>query len=112
LGQYAVGPYNILKEGAQAGLDVHHVGQKALMLQFIESYDMQAAPSILVPKHGHTIRGEEGIVSRSMSGPTSARDVVARDVRELRRVYPDISNSTLQQLIDLNKQVYPREMTR
>ncbi|MNP28553.1 hypothetical protein D3C76_1215230 [compost metagenome] len=37
----------------------------------------------------------------------SARDVVARDIRELRRVYPDVPNAKLQELISLNKAMYP-----
>lgn len=105
LGRYEVGSYNVLREGAEAGLDAHHVGQKALMRQFVEGYDPRTAPSILVPKAGHTIG--EGVVSRNMSGFNSARDVIARDIRELRRVYPDIPNNQLQRLIELNKQMYP-----
>jgi hypothetical protein len=96
---------NVLREGAQAGLDAHHVGQKALMRQFVSNYDLETAPAILVPKAGHTVG--EGVVSRSMNGFNSARDVIARDIRELRRVYPDIPNSKLQELIRLNKQMYP-----
>jgi len=62
----------------------------------VENYDPSTAPSILVPKAGHTIG--EGVVSRSMSGFNSARDVIARDIKELRRVYPDVPNSQLQRL--------------
>lgn len=32
---------------------------------------------------------------------------MARDIRELRRVYPDAPNSQLQELINLNKEMYP-----
>jgi hypothetical protein len=106
LGKYEVGAYQILKEGAQAGLDAHHVGQKALMSQLIPGYDQLTAPSILLPKLGHTIRGADGVVSRSMTGFENARQVVARDIGELRRVYPDIPNSRLQQLIKMNKDMY------
>ena len=105
LGRYDVGSYNILREGAESGLDAHHVGQKALMRQFVDGYDIGTAPSILVPKAGHTIG--EGVVSRNMSGFNGARDVIARDILELRRVYPDIPNTQLQRLIELNKQMYP-----
>jgi len=37
----------------------------------------------------------------------SAREVVARDIFELRRVYSDIPNKSLQELINLNKKMYP-----
>ncbi len=105
LGRYEVGSYNVLREGAEAGLDAHHVGQKALMRQFVEGYDLRTAPSILVPKAGHT-RGAD-VLSRNMSGFNNARDVIARDIWELRRVILDIPNSQLQRLIELNKQMYP-----
>jgi len=36
-----------------------------------------------------------------------ARSVLARDIKELRRVYPDIPNARLQELIQMNKQKYP-----
>jgi hypothetical protein len=106
-GKYDVGQYNLLRETAQKGLDAHHVGQKAVMRDLVPGYDPTIAPSILVPKVGHTIRGPQGIVSRSTSGFTSARQVIARDIGELRRVYPDIANEQLQRLIELNKSMYP-----
>jgi RHS repeat-associated protein len=105
-GPYTVGPYNVIK-GTFPGYDAHHVGQKALMLQLIAGYNPDTAPSILVPKVGHTIRGPNGIVSRSTEGLATPRDVLARDISELRRVYPDIPNEKLQELIQLNKGAYP-----
>lgn len=63
-----------------------------------------------MPRVGHAVSKEcVGIVSRSSINKktglpfTNARDVIARDIRELRRVYPDIPNTKLQELIDLNK---------
>lgn len=106
LGRFSVGRYDELV-GAVKGLDAHHVGQKALMKELIPGYDPLSAPSILVPKAGHTIRGPNGIVSRSMDGLTTPRDVLARDIKELRRVYPEVPNSQLQQLIRMNKDAYP-----
>ncbi|WP_295121513.1 hypothetical protein [uncultured Chitinophaga sp.] len=105
---WEVGAYNKLA-GVESGLDAHHVGQKALMKNFIPSYDMKTAPAILVPEVGHTTKGAFGIVSRSTKGFTNARQVLARDIFELRRVYKadGIPNSSLQQLIDLNKTKYP-----
>ena len=37
----------------------------------------------------------------------NARELLTRDIRELKRVYPEIPNSQLQELIDLNKSMYP-----
>jgi RHS repeat-associated protein len=105
-GKYSVGAYNAIR-GTVAGMDAHHVGQKALMQSLIPGYDALTAPAILVPKLGHTIRGPNGIVSRSMDGLHTPRDVLARDIRELRRVYSDVPNSSLQELIQMNKQTYP-----
>lgn len=82
------------------------------MKDVVPGYDPATAPAILVPKVGHTVRGPNGVVSRSMDGLNSARDVIARDIRELRRVYPDIPNSQLQELIRLNREMYPNSMVR
>jgi len=67
------------------------------------------APAILVPKVGHTVgHPTRGIVSRSTKGITSARQLLARDIRELKRVYPDIPRSQLEKLIEMNKKMYPQ----
>jgi hypothetical protein len=98
---YTVGLFSNLKNlvrGTRSGLDVHHVGQKAVMKVLIAGYDEANAPAILVSKFGHTksIPGV-GIVSRSTEGITCVRDLIARDILELRRVYPNIPNSSLQE---------------
>jgi len=85
-------------------LDIHHVGQKTVMKKFIPDYDPKTAPAILVPRIGHT-RGEN-VLDRNIFGHANPRDVIARDIKELRRVYPDIPNNQLQALIDLNKKTY------
>lgn len=105
-GLYKVGSYQDLK-GTVPGLDAHHVGQTALMKDMIPDYDRKTAPSILVPKEGHTIKGPNGIVSRNTEGLTTPRQVLARDINELRRVYPDVPNEQLQKLIQMNKDMYP-----
>ena len=110
-GKFTVGAYDDIR-GTVPGLDAHHVGQKAVMDNFVPGYNPGTAPSILVPKVGHTIRGPDGIVSRSTDGFTNAREVVARDIFELRRVYPDVPNSSLRELIDMNKSMYPGPMTK
>lgn len=94
--KWSVGTYeDLLKKAKGLGLDAHHAGQKALYKKFIPGDDLMKGPSILVPKVGHTIRGPRGIVSRTLKGPTNARQVLARDIKELRRVYPDILSSKL-----------------
>jgi RHS repeat-associated protein len=106
VGKFDVGPYNQIR-GTVPGLDAHHAGQKASMKKLVEGYDLNTAPAILVPKVGHTIKGPNGIVSRGTNGIDNARDLLARDIKELRRVYPDAPNSQLQNLINLNKEMYP-----
>ena len=39
----------------------------------VKSYMGKAAPAINIPKVGHTIKGDNGIISRSIKGITSAR---------------------------------------
>lgn len=107
--KYDVGLYKEIKGVPR--LDAHHVGQKAIMKKFIRNYDPNNAPAILIPKAGHTRKGPRGIVLRSSKGIESVRQLLARDIMELRRVYPDIPNSQLRKLIELNKQLYP-EMRR
>ena len=82
------------------------MGQKVAMKKLVDGYDPMTAPAINVPKIGHTIKGDNGIVSRNTKGITSARQLLARDIKELRRVYPDIPNSKLQELIEMNKKLY------
>ena len=109
--KFTVGTYRDIR-GTLPGFDAHHVGQKALMSELIPDYDPMTAPAILVPKVGHTIRGPNGIVSRNVEGLTTPRDVLARDVFELRRVYPDIANSQLQELIRMNRNAYPNAFAK
>ena len=104
-GKYQVGAYKDIK--GVDGYDAHHAGQKALMKKLVDNYDPNTAPAINVPKVGHTIAGPDGIVSRSTKGITNARQLLARDLLELKRVYPDIPNSALRELIDMNLKMYP-----
>ncbi|WP_180277259.1 hypothetical protein [Chryseobacterium sp. 52] len=48
-------------------------------------------------------------ITRGPGSFTNARQVLARDVFELRRVYGNqgIPNSALQELIQMNKKMYP-----
>ncbi len=101
-------------KGKNLALDSHHVGQKAIMKDLVKNYDPKTGPSMLVPKVGHTVSKDGlGIVSRSRINPATgkefinARSVIARDIKELRRVYPEIPNSKLKELINMNKNMYP-----
>ncbi|WP_369292854.1 RHS repeat domain-containing protein, partial [Xenorhabdus littoralis] len=114
---WAVDEYGTLRglvKGKNLGLDAHHAGQKAIMKDLVKNYDPNTGPAILVPKSGHTIsRGDLGVVSRSMKHPatgekfSNARELIARDIRELRRVYPEIPNKILKDLVNMNKRMYP-----
>ncbi|MBK7884945.1 MAG: hypothetical protein IPJ81_15050 [Chitinophagaceae bacterium] len=101
---FEVGAYNKMR-GVEAGLEAHHVGQKALMSKFITGYNKNIAPAILVPKLGHSLGFK--VLSRNMNGFTNARQVLARDIFELRRVHQNIPNNSLQKLIQMNKTMYP-----
>jgi len=103
---YKVGSYQDIK--GVKNLDAHHIGQKAIMKKFIANYDESKAPAINVPKLGHTKRHPtRGIISRSSKGITNARQLLARDIAELKRVYPDVPKSAIKKLIDMNKKMYP-----
>ncbi len=116
---FEVGEYRYLV-GKIQGLDAHHVGQKALMKKHIKEYNINTAPSILVPKIGHTIKKNEvGVVRRSLNinitNPNTTkvvRSIIARDILELRRVYPEIPNKSLKELINLNKVKYSNYMIK
>jgi RHS repeat-associated protein len=105
---WKVGDYDNLKKLAKnTDLDAHHAGQKELMTIFVSGYNGKTGPSILVPKIGHTVG--TGVLNRGTKIPTTAREVLARDIFELRRVYiGHIPNSALQKLITLNKKMYPQ----
>ena len=48
-----------------------------------------------------------GLYQGVQRGLTNARQLLARDLFELKRGYPDIPNSALKELIDMNKKMYP-----
>ena len=103
---YKVGSYQDIK--GVKDLDAHHIGQKTIMKKFIANYDESKAPAINVPKLGHTKRlPTRGIISRSSKGIKNARQLLARDISELKRVYPDVPKSAIKKLIDMNKKMYP-----
>lgn len=77
------------------------------MKNFVRNYNYGTAPSILVPYAGHIKKVDNLCLSTKVKNFKNAREVLARDIFELRRVYPDIPNKSLQELINLNKSMYP-----
>ncbi|MDG6894342.1 hypothetical protein A6A20_01535 [Volucribacter amazonae] len=115
--KWDVGSYQQLRSSVKnhgLELDAHHIGQKALMKKLVKNYDPNTGPAILVPKVGHTIsKPNTGVVSRSNINPKtgqkikSARELLARDIKKLKRVYPEIPKSKIREIIKLNKSMYP-----
>ena len=101
--KYDVGKYNEMPN--EQGMDKHHVPQKAVMKKLDPNYDPKTGPSIQVPKEGHTIKGPRGIVSRSSKGINSPSELIKRDISELKRVYPDIPDSSINELINMFKEM-------
>ena len=108
LAPYEVGTYDALKARSAVGdeLDLHHVVQAHPAGQTIPGYLRANGPSIALPNAEHLL------VPR-LSGPYTgtARDLLARDIRNLRN-YTNAPNSALQDLIDLNKQMYPDALAK
>ena len=107
---------DLLKAKKDSNLRSHHAGQKAIMKLLVANYDENKAPAILVNYICHNKNNPEkspGVVSTRNLNPntgkpfSNARELLARDIRELRRVYSNIPNSKLQELIELNKSMYP-----
>lgn len=46
------------------------------MKKLVDNYDLNTAPAINVPKVGHTIKGPNGIVSRSTKGIDNPRQLL------------------------------------
>lgn len=103
VGAYEVGTYDALKASSLPGdaLDIHHVGQAHAMEQIVPGYSRATGPAIALPQAEHaaipTLRGTVDM---------SPRSLLARDIWNLRQ-YTNTPNSSLQQLIELNKTMYP-----
>lgn len=101
--KYEVGTFDVLQRKSVVGdgLDIHHAMQKNPAKQIIEGYNPATAPSIAVPRAEHaaipTLKGQ-------YTG--SARSLLAKDVMDMRK-NTFASNSSLIELIQLNKQMYP-----
>jgi len=110
-----VGSYNELLElSDRIDMDAHHAGQSAAMKKVVPGYVHNTGPSIMVPREGHTrVHPEAGrTLSRKATGFTNARQVLARDIMELKKMYPNIPNAQLRELINLNKKMYPEAFKR
>ena len=100
---YEVGTAGALKARSIPGdaLDIHHVGQARPMEQLIPGYNRASGPAIAIPEELHRtipkIRGATDFMPRQ---------VLANDIRNL-RTYTNAPNSSLQELIEMNKQMYP-----
>lgn len=100
---YEVGSYNKLtsKSKPNDSIEIHHAAQKHPAKQAINGYNEKTGPSIALPRAEHrAIPTQKGTYSGS------ARDLLAKDIRDLRN-YTNTPNSALKQLIQDNKNAYP-----
>jgi len=88
------------------GLDVHHAGQAHPMEQLVPGYDRATGPAITVPRGEH-------VTIPTVQGPVTGtpRSQLAKDILDLRN-NTSAPNSSLQELIDLNKRMYPNSFTK
>lgn len=109
---YEVDTYDNLRAGDQVGdgLQNHHVPQKAVARDKVDGYpqDKMAgdAPAIRLPDAEHTAvnRAQRGRDTTELSD----RDLLADDIRQLRQ-NTNAPNSSLKELIELNKEKYGLE---
>jgi hypothetical protein len=105
---YEVGSYEALKARSVVGdgLDLHHVGQARMMEQTVAGYTRASGPAIALP------RGEHALIP-TLKGTASMtpRQLLARDIWNLRQL-TNTPNSSLRELIRLNKAMYPGAFTR
>lgn len=82
-------------------LDIYHVGQARPLEELIPGYNRATGPAIVIPEQLHraipSIRGATNL---------TPRQILANDIRNLRN-FTDAPNSSLWDLIELNKQTYP-----
>jgi RHS repeat-associated protein len=105
---FQVDRFDNLQRASQVGDDLalHHAGQKHAMQQVIPDYNPQAAPTIALPTVQH-----RAIPNLTGTYSGSARDLLARDIRNLRN-HTDAPNNSLRELIRLNKEAYPDAFVR
>jgi hypothetical protein len=105
---YEVGRFAELAERSVVGdaLDIHHVGQAHAMEQLVEGYSRIEGPAIALPQAEHAL-----IPNLRGTVELTPRQVLAQDIWNLRR-YTNAPNSSLQEVIRLNKEVYPGAFAR
>lgn len=105
---YEVGTFESLAQRSVVGdaLDLHHVGQAHAMGQVVEGYSRATGPAIALPHAEHAL-------IPNLRGPVSLtpRQLLARDIWNLRQ-YTNAPNSSLLEVIELNKQMYPEAFAR
>jgi RHS repeat-associated protein len=107
IASYEVGTFGTLAKRSRGdGLEIHHGAQKHPASQVISDYDAKNGPSIALPRGEHrqipTISGEYR---------GTARDLLAKDIRDLRN-YTNAPNRSLQELIQINKSMYPSSFSK
>jgi hypothetical protein len=100
---YQVGPVNELKNMSRPfdDLAIHHAGQQHPMSQIVPGYNPSTAPGVALPTLEHR-------AIPNLTGPYSgnARQLLAADIANLRN-YTNAPNSSLLDLINLNREMYP-----
>lgn len=105
--QYKVGQAaQLQRRSLNDGLDIHHAGQAHAMEQVVPNYDRRSAPAIAIPQIEH-----RGLETRRGTVTSSARDILAADIRDL-RANTNAPNASLQALIELNRTMYPQSFSR
>jgi hypothetical protein len=104
---YQVGRYNDLSARSVGDdLAIHHVPQKHPAGQVISGYDLRRAPSIALPEAEHRrIPTARGLYTGT------PRNLLARDVRDLRR-YTNAPNSAIRELLSLVRRTYPGVLSK
>jgi hypothetical protein len=105
---YEVGAYNALKARSVVGdaLEAHHAVQASPAKQIIPGYLRRTGPSIALPKTEHDV------VPRILGSYTgTTRDLLANDISNLRK-FTKAHNTAIQDLIELNKAMYPKAFTK
>lgn len=102
--KYEVGSAdNLLKRSVKGdNLDVHHVSLSKPASQIISGYDKKTAPAIALPRVEH--KAIQPLKGLNTAG--NARQQLAKDIRDLRK-NTNAPNSSLGNLIDLNKKMSP-----
>lgn len=88
------------------GLDIHHAPQSHPAGQVIPGYNPKTGPGIALPDTEH-----DAVPRLRGPYPGTPRDLVARDIRNLRR-YTGAPNSALFDLLRLIRQMYPGALNK